>query len=112
MADYRDDRCILNQPLRDANGDIRPAAIIRDPQRELPTPNPAAGIDFLHGQLGGMPHRDPTRLGKGAGQSENDGAFFGASAGREDQGRGEEPAQNHPPGVERRVRARLRLPMG
>ncbi len=72
MSNDGNDGGIVDELLCDADGDVSPAAVVPDSQRELATVDPAAGIDLFDRQLGGPLHRLAAGLRKRAGQSQDD----------------------------------------
>jgi len=95
MADHRDDRGIVDQLLGDAHRDLRAAAVVHGPQRQRPSADPPARVDFFDRQLCGAPHRDATRLGERTRESENDRTAAGTRAGRKRENRGKECQPAH-----------------
>ncbi len=62
MAYHGEDRGIIHQVLRNADGDVGTAAVVHDTQCQLAAPDPAPGVDFLDRQLRGMTHGDAAGL--------------------------------------------------
>ena len=56
MSDDRHDRRIIRQPLGDTDRDFGTRAVVHNAQRQRPSPNPPAGVDFFHREFRGVLH--------------------------------------------------------
>ena len=108
MSNDGDDGGIVDELLRDANGDVSPAAVVPDSQRELAAADPTARVDLFDRQLGGPLHRLAAGLRKRAGQSQDDWAPPTPAAAARAGGKGKDGCEQDQRGGTH-SRARLRL---
>ena len=100
---HRDDRRVVHELLGDANRDLGAAAVVHDPQRQMASTDPTAGVDFRDGQLGRLLHRLTAGLGKRPREPQDNRSAASTGTRRKRQDRNEEgPVPPH-------ERARLSL---